>query len=268
MRARFDARGVLRMPDVEAHVDLAGDDVGRAREHVELADRPDEPGTGERLGLDGEHDLGGSGQGVAAAVHRHRTGVSSLALQGERVPVLAGDRGHDSDGQPARFQHRPLLDVGLDVAEQVTSGPAILGDAGRVAPEFGDGLGQADASRVDQVQVRRRKVAGQRTAAEVRGAEPHPLLISERDHLDAKRQPVADVVQRLHRRDRHEDAEHAVVPAGAAHGVQVRAHQQRRAARRRGLVAATHVADVVTGRVHARLEDPASDQVLRRLHRG
>ena len=71
----------------------------------------------------------------------------------------------------------------------------------------------------------------------------------------------------LHRSNCHEDAEHAVVPARTAHRVQVRAHQQRRAARGGGLVMTTDVADVVAAHAHARFKDPAPDQLLRLLHR-
>ena len=72
-------------------------------------------------------------------------------------------------------------------------------------------------------------------------------------------------MQPLHRRDGSDHTERAVVLAGVAHGVEVRAEQQRAFAQT--LVAPAQVADVVTGDRHAGLAHPVPHQLVRSAHR-
>ena len=67
----------------------------------------------------------------------------------------------------------------------------------------------------------------ERARAEEGGLVALAFLLGEADHLDAERQPPAARVQFAHAGHRHEDAEAPVVLAAVAHGVVVRAGQQR-----------------------------------------
>ena len=64
--------------------------------------------------------------------------------------------------------------------------------------------------------------------------ETHALLVAEGDHLDREGQRSPARVQRGHSLDRGDHAEIAVIVAGVAHGIDVRAEQQRRRPARPG----------------------------------
>ena len=85
-----------------------------------------------------------------------------------------------------------------------------------------------DALLVGDVQRLRLEGAGDRARAGELAREAHALLVAEGDHLDREGQALAGGVQRRHGLDRGDHAEIAVVVAGVAHGVDVRAEQQRR----------------------------------------
>ncbi len=50
-------------------------------------------------------------------------------------PAGAGDRGDDADRQLQLLEHRPLLDVHLDIAQHLLAAPGDARDGGRVAAE-------------------------------------------------------------------------------------------------------------------------------------
>ena len=110
---------VARVADVDAqprapwnHVDRAGLDGQRADRRPQARDRPGEP-------LDLQHELGRRRQRVEPAFHRQGPGVTRPAPELDPDSALARDRLDHSDGSPQRLEHRPLLDVGLQVAEQL-----------------------------------------------------------------------------------------------------------------------------------------------------
>ena len=176
----------------------------------------------------------------------------------------AGDRRDDTDGRVALLQHRPLLDVQLDVSEQLLA--AARGGAGSVA-ERGKRVAHGDAVRVGERERRRVERPRDRAAAEVRGAEPQPLLVAEAEHVDGERQADLLRAQPRDALDRRDHAERAVERAGVADRVEVRAEQQRARVR----VAAGHAADEVPRGVdphgHPGLRHPAADQRVRARHR-
>ena len=88
-----------------------------------------------------------------------------------------------------------------------------------------------------------------------------PSSSAKPDDLDGERQPRALAIERRDAFDRRNDAEHAVVLAGVAHGVEMRAeHQARQHRRRVAFVAADAVADRIEARRHAGVAHPAQHQ--------
>ena len=82
-------------------------------------------------------------------------------------------------------------------------------------------------ARIAPLAAARVEAAGDRAAADIGRGEPHALLLGKRDHLEVERQPAAGAMQMLDRHQRRQNAEPAVVFAGIAHGVVVRADDQR-----------------------------------------
>src|SRR5439155_27357150 len=72
-------------------------------------------GNRERRIARAEDELGRVDERVAAALHRSRPGVPGGALDHDLAAREANDRGDDAERLLAAQQHRPLLDVHLDV---------------------------------------------------------------------------------------------------------------------------------------------------------
>ena len=114
---------------------------------------------------------------------------------------------------------------------------------------------------VGLVEPRGIEAARHRLAADQRRAEAHAFLVAEADDLERVRQALAALVQIADARDRGDDAEEAVVLAGVAHAVLVRAgHHDRRVRIGRG-VASDDVAERVEAGLHAGVAHEA-DQVF------
>ena len=58
-----------------------------------------------------------------AQLHRHGAGMSGGAADGHLVAHRAGNGGHHADRQVVLQQHRALLDVDFEIAEQVLPPP-------------------------------------------------------------------------------------------------------------------------------------------------
>ena len=143
---------VVLVADVERELGAARDHVDRAARDAELADGRHEPGLVERGLLGREHELGRRGGRVAAQVHRRRPGVPGAAREREPRVALARDRGDDAERQPFGLEHRPLLDVHLEVGARRR---VVQRRAGLVA----DRLAQRDALRVAQARDRPRRAS-------------------------------------------------------------------------------------------------------------
>ena len=85
-------------------------------------------------------------------------------------------------------------------------------------------------------------MADERARAEEGGLVALAFFFGEADHLEGEGQAPVLALEFAHAGDGHEDAEAAVVLAAVAHGVVVRAGEQRLRVGRAGLVAADHVA--------------------------
>src|SRR3546814_3552258 len=84
-----------------------------------------------------------------------------------------------------------------------------------------------------------------------RGGKAHAFLVAESDDLDRVRQALPPRVELGDAGDRQRDAEIAVVGAGIAHGVDMRAGNERSRPLHSGLVTSHHVADGIDARGHA-----------------
>ena len=83
-------------------------------------DGGDEPLRGPRDVLDRQDELGRTRERVTAEPHRQAPRVPGDAGQRQARARCARDRRDDTDRQVFRLEHRPLLDVHLAVAEDVT----------------------------------------------------------------------------------------------------------------------------------------------------
>ncbi len=105
----------------------------------------------------------------------------------------------------------------FDITQQVASARPISGDPTGIASERADCLRHRHSPCVDAFEIRRVERAGQRLAAEVRGAVAQPLLVRERDDLDCEWKSNAAVVKALNCCDSHQHAQRPVVLACVAH---------------------------------------------------
>ena len=97
-----------------------------------------------------------------------------------------------------------------------------------IAAEAAQSRLQMHALLVGDVQGLRLEGARDRARARELAREAHALLVAERDHLDREGQALAGGVQGCHGLDRGDHAEIAVIVAGVADRVDVRAQQERR----------------------------------------
>ena len=219
---------VVLAAQVDRQACLAGHHVDRTRERLQAADRADDVVLGAAEPLDGERDLAGAEQGVVPLLVPGTPGVPGLAVDLHREPSRARDRGDDAQRGAAVVELRALLDVRLQVARQGRRRPRGRADPPRVQAELAERRAQRGAVLVGQVPPGLVPATGHRGRPEQRGAEPGALLVPERDDVEPEAERTDLGAQRADHLDRHEHAEDPVVPAGVAHGVQVRAEQQRR----------------------------------------
>ncbi len=103
-----------RVPQIERQRAGAGHDVRDAGPRLDPAGGAD-AAFGARDLARGEGEPGGAGQRVAAQVHRRRAGVRGLTAKRDLVAFGGEGAGDDAERQAHRFEHRPLLDVELEV---------------------------------------------------------------------------------------------------------------------------------------------------------
>ncbi len=180
----------------------------------------------------------------------------------------AGDARDDAQRASFGEQHRPLLDVHLDVRADAAGVDGGLADARRIEAGREHGVAERDAVRVAAIEQRGIESAQHRAAREEAGAEARALLVGERGHLDRVRDALAARMELGDAGDRHEDAEHAVVASAVPHRIEVRAQENAGRAGIRRLVASDHASDGVDAHAHARFLHPARDLARRRPVRG
>ena len=141
------ADAVIRMPDVEGRLDLARHHVGGARMYVERSDRGHHARRGARGPFDQRGPSGGRGQRIAPQVHGSGAGVVGFAPERHLAAALSHDGGHHAQRKIQRVQHRTLLDVKLQIAQQAP--PDRRGrQPCRVEPEIAHRLRHGDAASI------------------------------------------------------------------------------------------------------------------------
>jgi hypothetical protein len=140
--------------------------------------------------------------------------------------------------------------MNLEVAQQIVGPARQRRNVGGIAAGRGDDIGDGRARCVAARQQLRLEPAGDHAAAEIGGAEAHALLLRERDKFEVEWQFELPARQLLGDHQRRGDPEPAVVLARIAHGVVVRADDQRLGVR----ISTREAADDVADRVDAGVE--------------
>ena len=175
-----------------------------------------------------ERELRCARERVAPLVHRRRAGVRRLSRPGDLVALDSERAEHDAERQIDRLEHRPLLDVQLEIGGSVLELRARVERTIEIDAVLAQCVGQRDAVRVaalsQLVLVRHRSCSRRR--AEERPAEARALLIRPIDepHRHRRRAVRGDPPQNLSARH---DVEAAVQPAAVRYRVDVPADEQR-----------------------------------------
>ena len=144
-----------------------------------------------------------------------------LAAEDHAVALDADRAEHGPDREAEALEHRPLLDVQLEVGAHVAQPPLRGGGAVELDAVLADDVLEAPAVGVAQVAhgvgIER---AGHGGGAEEAAAEARALLVGPVDERDGARRRAlrGDRAQRL---ERPHHAERAVEPAAVRHGVDV-----------------------------------------------
>ncbi|GJE46609.1 hypothetical protein AEGHOMDF_5815 [Methylobacterium soli] len=185
--------------------------------------------------------------------------MSGRALHHDAVARGSRDGRDDADGQVLRLQHRPLLDMDLQIAEHVRRGAGEAPDPLGIEAELRQRVAQADPVAILAIEGGRLEASREGPRARQRHGKAHALLVPEGQHLDGEGHAEPGLMKGRDCRDRRDDAERAVVAARIAHRVDMRAEEQGRCARPIALVAPDHRAGRVERHPHARLLHPGAD---------
>ena len=152
-RASFARVEVALVEQLLGRLDDGGDDAGPADDAARRADRAVPDLRRDRPDL--ERELRRAGERVAALVHRRRAGVRGLAAPRDEVALDAEGAEDDAERQVERLEHRPLLDVELEVRRRVLELPPRLERAVEVDAVLGERVGQRDPVRVAPLRAAR-----------------------------------------------------------------------------------------------------------------
>ncbi len=152
-----------------------------------------------------------------------------MAGGAHHLALVAGagvDGADHAQGQVARAQNRPLLDVHFHKAQVVGRVASRLGDAAGIQAGLVQGVGQAHALGIGLLQPGALEMAGEGARTQERGGKALAFFLGEGHDLQRKGQAPPLLVQLAHHRQRHEDAQAAVQSPGVAHRVVVAAREQ------------------------------------------
>ena len=171
----------------------------------------------------GEREARRGEKGIAPVGHGRRAGVRRLAAEDHAVALDADRAEHGSDGHAEALEHRPLLDVQLEIGAHVAQPALGCRRAVELDAVLADDVLEALAVGVAQVAHRVGvERAGHGGGAEEAAAEARALLVGpvhERDRA-GRRALSRDRAQRL---ESGHDAERPIQPAAVRHRVDVRA---------------------------------------------
>ena len=144
----------------------------------------------------------------------------------------AADRRHHPERLARRLQHRPLLDMALDIAEHGLRVAGETGDGVGVEAEATERVAEPEAVGIFHVEHGGVEGAGECPRSDQGRRKPHALFVGEGKHFDREGQRHARVAQNLQSKDRQHDAHDPVIGPARADAVLVRAQEQHRRARR------------------------------------
>ena len=139
----------VEVPLIELHLGTAGDGGDNPGSRVHPPDRAHSAVRDRALAYL-ERRPGRSGQRILAQAHRRRAGVRGLSDERHEVSLDAHRSTHRAGQAAAVEQHRPLLDVKLEVGH---GSPQPLNGGGRIVEvdsTFGETVNQRDAVRILQ----------------------------------------------------------------------------------------------------------------------
>ena len=199
--------GRVQVPLVEengAGLDDRGDDPGPRHAAPHRADGAFARPLGDLADL--QRELRRPGESVAALVHRRRARVRGLPAEGDLVPLHSESAEDDAERQVHRLEHRPLLDVELEVGGGVLQLAARVHGRVEVDSLACERVGKRVAVRVaagpELVLVGHRSRG--RAGPEEAPAEARSLLVRPVDQADreGRLSLVRDPAQHLDARER------------------------------------------------------------------
>src|SRR5579862_2336180 len=165
-------------------LDDGRDDAGLADDAAGRADRPVPHLRRDRPQL--ELEPGRAGEGVATLVHRRRAGVRRLAAPRDEMALDAERPEHDPERQVERLEHRPLLDVELEVRDGICKLLLRLERAVEIDAVLRERVRQRDAvgvSALAQLALVGHRAA-RRGGSEQGAPEARPFLVGPVDDAD------------------------------------------------------------------------------------
>jgi hypothetical protein len=250
--ARFDLLH-RQVANFQTHYHPAGNDVWGTRLSRDLPHRTYLPaGGGGHHPVDGHDQPRGRQQRVLPPVHRGGAGVVGKALEGHLPPFDADDPLDDANLDAVAVEHRPLLDVELEIDLDITKVSPGSVQTIRVATDIANPLTDGLATVADHLEGLLREVSDHRAAA-----DQTALLVRKDHHLQRVTGDYIGFVQDLSTLDGGDDADITIVVAALGDRVDVRAKQDDRQIRFSARLATEDVSPLIhphlqTGLSHER----------------
>src|SRR3569623_1345548 len=173
-----------------------------------------------------ERELGRGEERVLAQVDRRGAGVRGLTDELEAVALDAHRAEHDADRLLQLLEHRPLLDVELEIRDRLLRLEVLRRrlELIEIDPVLGERIWQLHARAIDEVSELSTRIecTGGRRGAPQRPPEPCAFFIGPVDEVDRQLR-LAMLAQDL---EPGEPAEAALEPAAAGHGIEVAADHE------------------------------------------
>src|SRR5260221_14419606 len=113
------------MPHIQAERHQTRDNIARPRLRSNLAYRSDQSWEASSQRFNGQHEFGRRAQGIAPQRHWYRASMARLPAEVYANAALPCNARNRADRQLERFEHRALVYVALELAQQVAAIPLI-----------------------------------------------------------------------------------------------------------------------------------------------
>ena len=177
-----------------------------------------------------ERELRGAGERIASPVHRRRAGVRGLAGPGDQVTLDPEGAEHHAQREVERLEHRPLLDVQLEVGGRVLELPPLHRSRGRGRRRTRSRASASANAVRDRCSSRSSSWSAIEPAAALEPNSDRPKRAPS-SSAQLTRRTVSGGVPSSCEPPQHLDARHhvqaAVEPAAVRHRVDVTADQER-----------------------------------------